>query len=72
MAGSIQPKESQMMNVDKMVNIIIKGLSKDKTEIMPPLIRILKLASRLIPKLLIKFGHGEFKKFKKINYNNQN
>lgn len=68
----IQPKESQMMDVDKMVNIIIKGLSKDKTEIMPPLIRVIKLASRLIPGLLIRFGHGEFKNFKKINHNNQN
>jgi uncharacterized oxidoreductase len=60
----IKPNPGMMMKVDKMVAIAIKGLLKDKPELNPPMIGVIKFASRLIPGLLLKFGHREFKKFK--------
>lgn len=61
---AVQPNASQMMPVDKMVNVIIKGLQNDRKEIKPFLIGIIKTASRIMPNLLLKFGHREFKKIK--------
>lgn len=63
----IQPNPGMMMDVDKMVNIAIKGLLKDKKELKPFLINIIKSASRIMPNTLLKFGHREFKKFKDLN-----
>ncbi|MDJ1493498.1 SDR family NAD(P)-dependent oxidoreductase [Cytophagaceae bacterium DM2B3-1] len=65
----LQPNPSMMMDVDKMVNIAIKGLLNDKPEIKPFLISVIKTVSRLMPNLLLRFGHGEFKKFKQLTVN---
>lgn len=65
----LPPNPSMMMEVDKMVNIAIKGLQNDKPEIKPFLVSIIKTASRIVPNLLAKFGHREFKKFKQLNNN---
>lgn len=56
-----------MMDVDKMVNVAIKGLINDKPEIKPFLISVIKLASRIMPNLLLKFGNRDFKNFKEQN-----
>lgn len=64
-----QPNPGMMMSVDKMVAIAIKGLLKDKSEFKPLLIRVIKVASRLVPNLLLKFGHREFKKIKQQKSN---
>lgn len=66
---ALQPNPSMMMDVDKMVNVAIKGLLNDKKEIKPFIIRVIKMVSRIVPNLLIKFGHREFKKFKQLNSN---
>ena len=60
---AIQPNPAMMMDVDKLVTVAVAGLLKDKTELKPALINIIKLASRLVPGLLLKFGHREFRKF---------
>lgn len=65
----MQPNPSMMMDVDKMVNVAIKGLLKDRPEIKPFLLSVIKTASRIAPNLLLKFGHKEFKKFKELNQN---
>ena len=59
-----QPNPNQMMDVEKMVNVAIKGLLKDTPEIRPFLISIIKAAGRIAPDLLLKFGHTGYKKFK--------
>lgn len=64
---AVQPNPSMMMDVDKMVRVVVEGLQKDKPELKPFLINIIKLMSRIAPKILINFGHGEFKKAKKEN-----
>ncbi|HTN17881.1 MAG TPA: SDR family NAD(P)-dependent oxidoreductase [Chitinophagaceae bacterium] len=66
---SANPK--QMMDADKMVRIALKGLAADKKELKPFLISVIKMASRIIPNTLIKFGHREFKKFKALRHKNQ-
>ncbi|SKB55944.1 uncharacterized oxidoreductase [Parapedobacter luteus] len=63
----LQPNPKQMMPVDKMVAVVIKGLLKDKPELKPTLIDLVKFVSRLMPNTLLKFGHREFKKFKQLN-----
>jgi uncharacterized oxidoreductase len=63
----LPPNPSMMMEVDKMVSIAINGLIKDEPELKPFMIRVIKLISRLIPGLLIKFGNREFKKFRQLN-----
>lgn len=68
---ALQPNPSMMMEVDKMVSVAIQGLLKDKPEIKPFLLSIIKAASRIAPGMLIKFGHREFKKFKELNKGNQ-
>lgn len=65
----VQPNPAMMMNVDKMVHVAIKGLLHDKPEIKPFLLSVIKTAGRIVPNLLIKFGHREFKKFKQLNNN---
>lgn len=64
-----QPNPAMMMTVDKMVNVAIKGLKQDKKELKPSLIRVIKLANRLFPGALLKFGHREFREIKKIKNN---
>lgn len=61
---SVAPDPRMMMSVDKMVSVAIKGLLKDKKELNPFLIRVIKAASRIAPNVLLKFGHREFKKIK--------
>jgi uncharacterized oxidoreductase len=64
-----QPNESMMMNADDMVKIAISGMLKDKKELKPFMIRVIKFASRLMPNVLLNFGHGEFKAIKKLKRN---
>jgi len=61
-----QPNERMMMDADKMVEVAIDGLMKDKKELKPFMIRIIKFASRLMPSTLLKFGHREFKAIKEL------
>jgi len=63
----LPPNPSQMMDVDKLVNVAIKGLLNDKPEVKPFLVSVIKFLSRLMPNQLMKLGHKEFKKFKKLN-----
>lgn len=63
----LPPNPAMMMEVDKLVNVAIKGLLNDQPEIKPFLLKIIKLASRMAPGQLIRFGHREFKKFKQLN-----
>lgn len=60
----VQPNPSQMMAVDKMVNVVVKALKNDTLEIKPFLINIIQTMSRIAPGLLLTFGHREFAKFK--------
>jgi uncharacterized oxidoreductase len=68
---ALQPSPGMMMSVEKMVDVAVKGISKDKSEIKPFLLKVIKAASRIAPGLLMKFGHREFKKFKALNKTNQ-
>ncbi len=61
---AVQPNPAMMMDVDKMVQVAVKGMLNDKPELKPALIGMIKFASRLVPDLLLKFGHRDFKKFK--------
>ena len=63
----LPPNPSQMMDVDKLVGVAIKGLLNDTPEIKPLLVNVIKFLSRLMPNQLIKIGHREFEKFKKLN-----
>ncbi|QDW25203.1 SDR family NAD(P)-dependent oxidoreductase [Pedobacter sp. KBS0701] len=63
----LPPDQGQMMDVDKLVNVAIKGLLKDTPEIKPFLVNVIKLLSRIMPKQLMKFGHKEFERFQKLN-----
>lgn len=63
----LQPNPGQMMDADKLVGIAIKGLLNDTPEIKPFLVKVIKLLSRLMPNQLMKIGHKEFEKFKKLN-----
>ena len=65
-----QPNERMMMNADDMVKVAIDGLLKDKKELKPLPIRIIKFATRLIPNVLLNFGHKEFKEIKKLQNSN--
>lgn len=67
----LQPDPRQMMDVDKLVKIAIKGLQKNIPEIKPALVKIIKFLSRIIPNALMNFGHREFEKFKKLNDNSK-
>lgn len=61
-----QPNPAMMMTVDKMVKVAVDGMQKDKKELKPFMIGIIKFASRLMPNVLLKFGHREFKAIKKL------
>ncbi|MCH5596589.1 SDR family oxidoreductase [Niabella ginsengisoli] len=61
-----QPNQSMMMTADKMVKVAIDGFLKDKKELKPFLIKVIKLASRILPNVLLKVGHREFKEIKKL------
>jgi uncharacterized oxidoreductase len=63
----LPPNPSQMMDVDKLVSVAIKGLLNDTPEIKPFLVNVIKFLSRLMPNQLMKLGHKEFKKFKQLN-----
>ncbi|ALR29305.1 short-chain dehydrogenase [Chryseobacterium sp. IHB B 17019] len=63
----LPPNPSQMMDVDKLVGVAIKGLLNDTPEIKPFLVKVIKFLSRLMPNQLMKLGHREFEKFKKLN-----
>ncbi|MBE9461969.1 SDR family oxidoreductase [Dyadobacter subterraneus] len=63
----LPPNPGQMMDVDKLVNVAIKGLLNNTPEIKPLLVGVIKFLSRLMPNQLMKLGHREFEKFKKLN-----
>ncbi len=65
-----KPDERMMMNADDMVRVAIKGMMNDQKELKPFMIRVIKLASRIMPGVLLNFGHGEFKAIKKLKSNN--
>lgn len=62
----LQPSPGMMMDVDKMVRVAINGLLKDQPELRPTMISLIKLATRLVPDVLLKYGHQEFKKIKTL------
>lgn len=64
-----QPSPAMMMTADKMVKVAIEGLLKNKKELKPFLIRVIKFACRLIPNVMLNFGHREFKAIKKLKNN---
>lgn len=66
---SVKPNPRMMMDADKMVAVAIKGMLNDKKELKPFLIKVMKSMSRIAPGLLLKTGHGEFKKWKAGNQN---
>jgi uncharacterized oxidoreductase len=61
-----QPDSAMMMSVDKMVGVAIDGLKKDRKELKPFRISIIQLATRLMPGVLLRFGHREFLAIKKL------
>ncbi len=61
-----QPNPAMLMTVDKMVKVAINGLLKDKKELKPFMIRIIQLASRIMPGVLLNIGHRDFKAIKKL------
>ncbi len=63
----IQPNPGMMMDADKFVNVVIKQLMKDKKELKPFLVGVIQTVSRIIPNILLNFGHREFKKLKNLN-----
>jgi len=63
----MQPNPGMMMNADKLIKVAIKGLLKDKHELKPAMVSVIKLVSRIAPNLLLKFGHKEFEKFIALN-----
>jgi uncharacterized oxidoreductase len=63
----LPPNPSMMMDADKMINVVIKGLLKNKPELKPAIISGIKFATRIVPDLLLKFGHNDFKKFKALH-----
>jgi uncharacterized oxidoreductase len=62
----LPPDPRQMMDADKLVDVAIKGLLNDTPEIMPFLVKGIRLASRLMPDTLIRFGHREYQKFRQL------
>ncbi|WP_031529772.1 SDR family oxidoreductase [Dyadobacter crusticola] len=62
----LKPSPGMMMDVDKMVSVAIKDLLKDQPELKPPMISVIKFATRLVPNVLLKYGHQEFKKIKAL------
>lgn len=64
---AVQPNPGMMMDVETMVKVAVKGLLKNKKELKPALVSLIKTAGRIMPGMLLKFGHREFKKFKELN-----
>lgn len=60
----VKPNERMFMDADKMVAVAIKGMQNDKKELKPFMVSVMKLAARIAPNALLRFAHGEFKKFK--------
>lgn len=67
----LRPNPSQMMDVDKLVAVAVKGLEHDAPEIKPAMVKVLKFLSRVIPNALMNFGHKEFGKFKQLSATNK-
>lgn len=65
---AVKPNPRMMMDADKMVATALKALRNNKPELKPFAVSIIKLVSRLLPGMLIKFGHREFKNFKATQY----
>jgi uncharacterized oxidoreductase len=65
----LPPNPAQMMRVDKLVIAAVKGLLNDTEEIKPFLVKIIEFISKMIPAQLIKFGHRDFERFRKLNTN---
>ena len=64
----LQPNPSQMMDADKMVREVVKGLLNDTKEIKPGLVKVIKVASRIAPDFVERnLGHREFEKFKQLS-----
>lgn len=61
-----QPNPAMMMTAEKMVKVAIDGLVRDKKELKPFMVGIIKFATRLMPNALLRFGHREFKAIKKL------
>jgi len=57
-----------MMDVDKLVTAVIKDLLKNKSELKPTIVGVIKWMSRIIPNVLLNMGHKEFNKFKELKY----
>jgi len=67
-----KPNERMMMNADDMVRTALDDLQKDKKELKPFMIRIIKLATRIMPGVMLNFGHREFKEIKMLQKNSIN
>ncbi len=63
---AVQPNPRMMMDADKMVKVAIDGMLKDKKELKPPMISLIKFATRLLPNMMLKIGHQEYKKAKSV------
>ncbi len=48
--------EKALMSPEKIVDAAIKGLEKDKNEIYPGLAKVMKIMSRIAPKMMINFA----------------
>jgi len=66
---ALQPNPGQMMDVDKLVKIAIRGIQNDNSEIKPTLVRLIKFVSRIMPGTLMNYGHREFEKFRQLTRN---
>ena len=58
---------NQNMKVEKMVNIAIQGILKDKLEIKPGMANVLKAMSRIAPNFIFNQINKSFEKAKSIN-----
>lgn len=58
--------EKRMMTAHKMVKVAIDGILKDKKELKPFLIRVIKTVSRLMPNILLNFAHRGFKEIQEL------
>lgn len=65
-----QPNQNMMMDADKLVASSIRDLSRNKLEIKPGLVSLLKWISRIAPGLMLSLGHREFKAIKKLQSKN--
>lgn len=64
---AVKPNPRMMMDAEKLVKVVIQRLLKDKKELRPFLVGVIKTAIRIMPNTLLRFGHREFKKIKKQN-----